>query len=1807
MSDGNLMDFTKDQVDHIIEMLRARGLWDFDKGEIINVATKQITTVGAFSDIYKYIAGIIDSDPNVDKHIKYWFSKAPDINADNRDVPADNYIRGATQYGLEFNGKVYGLSQSQIDQALQLTSNLIGQNVIQEIINAKGMPVFPRMLSGDISAAIGNPTLQLFGHNLQQTIGGWGGAFYYWDEPLHYKLSSQTSVGSAINNGIKPESPGSSLIEFFYTNSNAMADYQISQATLALPSGGGFLGILPTLSRLPKMARDAWDSFTSGIQAEAPPAVKARLFRDYLAVLIARIEDGKYVPGPHSPLTPASVAKVGNAVTSSFGDNSSITQGLSSDDGVAQWKDSSGNSGIIKVTDDGTVRIEVVDIDKTVEVALINPNGRFDYEKGDGARIATSAAGQDTLYGGQGDNTYALQSLEAAITDTIKDQDGQGKLYVGSAQISGEGAQATTDPNTWVAADGTRYQFTSLYAGAKTGKLTISGGGVVGDGQIILDGFDLDQAESNPNGYLGIRFSEKVALAAGPGTDPFASGNGSVSNIATTIKGGAVQAFTAFVSAASDTVQSVTIKLAGGDFSAFKINTGAGFIDFGSDGTATLTIPAGSDRVTVGLVYAGDPTKSQSATLTSTITDGSNATGTASNTLTVTFDNSGTPQAIPPDSFTQIAGVSRTGTSNGQSYPYTLYQGDDKNDLVQAGDGQNKIILGDGNNSVIGGVGDDDIAIGNGHGTSLGNSTIHGGGGHDFIFIDGGGNNLITGDGGQDIIYGGSGHDRIYAGSEVDLDTALEQAGEAKASGQKGNALIAGYGDSTIVGGTGNDLIALGGNDLVVAGPGNDTIYGGVAGSGILPDWSIQNNQIDGVLTRGGIYYHVGLDSTTSNVVADASYEGNLDVSHDVNDPNAHDAPVGGGNDTIFGGTGNHLIMLSNGDNYVDLGSGNSTVWGGMGQNTIFGGTGNVFIFGGGGDTYIDAESGNDTIIGGAGNNTIFGGSGKSVIFANKPGSGWGKTWVSAGVPGSDWATLNQGDNYVEAGSGDTIIYGSGGNDTLVGGDGSDKIFAGDGNTTIEGGDGVMQIKGGAGNDVIDTGDGGTASNPDVVVAGSGNTTVYGGQGIDHIFGGSGKNVLYAGDGGTAGAPTYVTAGDGDTTIHGGSGIDYLFGGKGANVIYAGDGGAAGNATKIVAGSGDTTVYGGFGVDYIWGGSGKNVLYAGDGGTQADRTQVTAGSGETTLVGGAGHDVLIGGSGKDIFVISSGDIIISGSKETDTVAFASGTAPSDLMVSAVLYDDGTNGLVINGGAGQATIVGGMSGGAGQFQFADTTRSLTQLLQQSNLQTQQLIGQNAALVVSAEAALRLAGGTGNDTIYGVGANDTLVGGAGTSVLSGGGGNATYVVNAAGSQTTINNSVNTDTLQFGAGVTVGTITAQKNVAADGTVSVTLNAGQGTVVINAANGAGLSQVLFADGTTSTLDDLIARTNNTTTVRNADGSYSTTYNDGHGNVTTNQYDKNGIKTGDTWARADGSHGADTFNSDGSSSGSTTYADGSSLTYTRDTHGNAMSINFDALGHKTGDRWTRADGSFGSDTFNADGSSSGVTHYADGSRTVYTNDGHGDIDTLRYDATGVKIGEVQSFANGAVRTDDGHGDVTITFYDSNHVRIGDAWTRADGSHGSDAYNPDGSSSGVTYQSDGSYSTYANDGRGHLVTKFFTWDGNPNGWSVSDTSTLTSYYTQAGVHYKDVVLHADGTAETISLNSGTTIGFNGNGAFSDRDWEAQFDYTDFNHFGDIQVHGWSTPEPFIYKGSAFPETAEFMIGEIAADGAANTDQWRRTA
>jgi Ca2+-binding RTX toxin-like protein len=1397
--------------------------------------------------------------------------------------------------------------------------------------------------------------------------------------------------------------------------------------------------------------------------------------------------------------------------------NSKYTLSLSTG-GEVFWGDDNGNSSLPGTLNASADSKDDVLVAGSGSYKIVAGRGSDVLIAGAGNDSLIAGAGSDTLIGGAGNNTmfghsgsadkfvYSSIATTAPEVDIIEANGSQdtGTVYVGSTQLKGPGANAafsnlsTVDQilMAWVSSDdGTRYQYKANFANPSIGTLTISQGALGSNGgQIVIDGFDMEAAQSTSAGYLGIHITKQIEIEKGTGGNTFSKGDYSPSAIVT-IALGTVQPLTLFSSASSSKDQTITLTCKSGDASLYMVNDGAHLIPF-TNGTATLTIPAGADSVTVGLVYKGDPAQSQTVELTSTLVDPANPNNNApvSNSMTVTFDNSQFP--ADPNPATTITGTQGTRIVNGVETPYMGFAGDDTGDLVVGSTLNNAISAGNGSNSISGGAANDTIHSGNG-------------------------NSVITGAGGRDIIQAGNGNNRIYAQGKLTPDAALSQTGQVATHAQ-GDFIAVGNGNNTIVGGLGNDFILTGtGNNFIVLGPGDDTLQGGSSVvSDPTADWSSQ-------LSRIG---ENGYTQTFSGFVLASSggFTG-------TNGNYLGGTLLGVGNDTIFGGSGNAVMWLSNGDNYVDAGTGNDVILAGAGHNTIFGGTGNDTIHGGAGDSYIDAESGNDLVLGVGGNDTIYGGSGNSTIYG--------------GLGGTNWATSSTGNSYIEAGTGDTKIYGGGGKDTLVGGTGNDTIRAGDGDTTILGGSGNDFLYGGAGNDVIDAGDGGTNGQFTQVAAGTGATTVYGGNGTDHIFGGSGTNLLYAGDGGTAANRTFVQAGSGATTIHGGAGVDSIVGGSGTNLLYAGDGGTADAPTVVRAGSGATTVYGGAGIDQLIGGSGDDVLYAGDGGTADTPTIVKAGDGNDTLVAGSGSAQLVLGTGNNtiLFDQGNGNTVVSGGKAL--IQFACGINPGDLTYSAQLYSDGTSGLVIQYGNSSTTIVGGLTGNISNIQFLDpVTLAVADAMRQGSIIPANLQGTSSDLLLSGDDGDLLVGATGNDTIYGLGAGDTLVGGIGSDLLVGGGGNDIYQVDSTAA-TTIQSSTASDTLQFSAGIHLGDVHGTITTDSGGSTSATLRLSSGGTVVIQGNGSNLlGRVSFADGTTLTLLQLLALTGGgTIRLPSEDGSYSITSMGAQGSVTTTVYSVTGVVTSDSWWKTDGSHGTDSFNADGTGSGQAFNRDGSYSTYTDDGYGDRTTDFFDVSGTCTGSTiaGTRGDGSVSTFTYSGpDGTGnlqSESTVWTDGSsdKKVFdssrnvtsetTGDGQGNYLTKYFDSNGLVTSDswihndgsygTDTFGGAAgnsstahypdghyvIATNDGKGDTSSVSYDATDRKFADSWTKADGSHGSDTFNADGSSGGTTYQPDGSYTTYTDDGHGHVLTTSYDANGQPVPTEIKTTYADGTY------------------------------------------------------------------------------------------------------
>ncbi|WP_231408754.1 beta strand repeat-containing protein [Ralstonia solanacearum] len=1286
---------------------------------------------------------------------------------------------------------------------------------------------------------------------------------------------------------------------------------------------------------------------------------------------------------------------------------------------------------------------------------------------GSGDDVIFGGGGNNTLKGGAGDDKY-VHSFNDQV-DAIADSDGQGSVWVqnnngGTQQFTGGGSAA--NPYTWIGkSSGEQYKFEPLSGGNSVGKLTVTGG-ALGTGKIIINNFDLNHAKTYANGYLGIKFEEKLAVAPSVNRDddPFIDGTYTLSDAVIAAKG-VLQTLTVYASASRINAQQVTITLAG-DSSSFKINTGADLLDF-INGTVALTIPAGADSVTVGLVYTGNDS-SATAQLIAALTDPNTAVGdavTVSNTFTVNFsgsrDTASSAQSQPDNIINGDLNPINFGTDDNPQYQRdalgnlitdstssapgrddTLY-GSSGNDLINAGGGNNQvwgiegadtIIAGDGGNLIHDGDGNNSVTVGNGaNQIFLGNgaNTLTMGTGSDYVTV-GDGNNQIEGNGGRDVIVAGNGDNAIFANKKTDLASAIANRDSLSVSGLQGDLIAVGRGNNTIVSGTGNDLVVLGGgNDVIVLGPGNDTVAGGEVASQVYLAWSAQSVMNGGQPSAGSfvdtVTHYQGLTTASSGgYVPSAGLSALLAQYPSTQQYNVdpYGNPVGGGSETIFGGSGNDLIVTSNGNNYVDAGSGNSLVYAGAGDDTIFGGTGNSTITGGGGDDYVDGESGNHLIAGGAGNNTIFGGSGNDTIYA--------------GVPyGSSTGDINAGNNYVDVGSGNSIVFGSAGNDTLVAGSGQDTLVAGNGNTTIYGGTGVDLIYGGSGNDLIYAGDGGTAGAATTVVAGSGNTTIYGGQGVDVIYGGAGSDVIYVGDGGSAAQRSVVYAGSGNTTVYGGLGADEIHGGSGNDVLYAGDGGSTDAPTVVYAGTGNSTLYGGAGVDILNASAAGSTLLVGGSGNET----LVGGAGDDTLVAGSGNDSMDGGAGSNTYVFNSGagssEIVQSGG--TDILQFGSGISASDLSISATLGANGAPALEISVGGSSVIVDGAFSGQVGAVTFADGgTMSLAQLMAQ------------AEIVPS-------------------------------TVTS-----------------TTDTSVDFD--------------------ASGHIRVTKYAADGTAlsdVWQSVDGSAGGDTFSADGSSRGVAVL------------ANGNTQYQFNDGKGDTTTYTYDASHKLVGDSWTNAAGNSGADMFNADGSSNGTAMNADGTTSTYANDGQGDKVTQYYSSSGVLTGDAWVRADGTSGSDTFDANGKVTVATTIAtDGSQTVKTNDGLGDTSTALYDSAGNKTSGTWQSADGSYgsgqlsngvwtsldyavdgshteSTTDAAGNTTSEQFSSAGIPIAQSWSHVDGTHGSTAFATDGSSDSYTYNRGGSYSETKTDASGN---------------------TVTSYYSASGQQLYDTWHHVDGTS-----------------------------------------------------------------------------------
>ena len=744
--------------------------------------------------------------------------------------------------------------------------------------------------------------------------------------------------------------------------------------------------------------------------------------------------------------------------------------------------------------------------------------------------------------------------------------------------------------------------------------------------------------------------------------------------------------------------------------------------------------------------------------------------------------------------------------------------GGDGNDTIYASNLGDNLFGGAGNDTLyggrlddwlLGGEGDDTLDAGTADTLALGGdgNYLNGGAGNDIIrgregsdWLEGGaGVDIITGGAGDDILTGGAGDgDDLKGGAGADqyllrmgdgADIAEEDANGAPASQGPGDAITQRM--SAIEAWKANPLAAgavrpdwlgeaagvqqgtvAGGEDAVVFGvgigmgdirlqrsgtsgaPGNDLII------------QVMRTDAQGVETFSGTQLTV--KDWFSNPFKRIEWlkfaDGNEirigDVTSFIVGGSGNDVLIGtNGNDFVYGGAGDDQLLLLGGDDIGNGASGNDMVWGDAGRDLLIGGSGSDQLIGGAGADAISGDAGADDIYGGADRDTLSGGRGDGDFvvggagddtFKYSRGDGhdamldeFANHWAVVWTPNGLWNTAG-GFNYNPAsgevtGPGGAIIrknFGTGAEpdfrwigrfdydsatDTL-------KYFNPPAGATIAANSGTDTIEFAPGinlQDVVLRRDGDDLilliSNDDSDVA-------------DYL---SVKDSITIKD-------WYLTPGQIEKLAFYATGLLDIS--VGATNLVTGTDGADGTTTTPLAGS-------------------------------AVADWITAGAGDDVVAGGSGNDIIAGNSGSDTLRGEAGDDVLYGGTGNDS---------------------------LDGGAGKDILVGGSGIDTASYASASSATRVRLSFQSSN--TGDAAGDEYSSIEN------IVGGSGADNIGGDEGENEITGGAGADMLMGGAGDDTYIWTATSGA---------DTIREGAFIVEEVVTAT-GVLADGYTATWTNTG-------------------------------------------------------------------------------------------------------------------------------------------------------------------------------------------------------------------------------------------------------------------------------------------------------------------------------------------------------------------------------------------------
>jgi Ca2+-binding RTX toxin-like protein len=767
------------------------------------------------------------------------------------------------------------------------------------------------------------------------------------------------------------------------------------------------------------------------------------------------------------------------------------------------------------------------------------------------------------------------------------------------------------------------------------------------------------------------------------------------------------------------------------------------------------------------------------------------------------------------------------------------------NDTVIGDAGDNAFVGGAGNDSFDGGAGSDTvgyIGAASAVNVNLGTGVVTGGAGNDtLVGIEGvygsNFNDTLIGTAGDNWFAGSLGNDSITGGGGLDF-LSYEEAtggvtvdlGAGTASGADGNDSFSGiegvdgswFNDSLIGGAGGDFLFGDRGNDTMLGNGGDDTMTGD---AGI--DWFIGGagaDFYDGGADNDVVFFEDGSQGAVIDLLngfVDNDGFGNIEFVTNVE--NVHGTQFGdqiqlslngyvfarAGNDTLTGASGNNLFFGGSGNDVIDGGAGFDVVnyldaggdsagasasgvtvnlatgtatdnWGGTdtlsGIENVTGSAAADTLTGDALSNSLDGGSGNDSLYGGDGEDTLRGGAGNDLL--NGQGNVNGTTFDYADyrdATGALTANLATGTATAAGVGTDTLVaieglFGTEYNDSMTGGATADVFFGNLGNDTIDGGAdfdfvGYNQVPlasgvnvnlatgivtGGAGNDLLSNIENvGGSELADTLTGNAGNNFLRGRGGNDTIDGGAGNDRAAYDRANGAVQVSLLT-----NTSSGADGVDTLIGIENLRGGNFGDTLTGNDSANDIQGRG--------GVDFIVGNGGNDSLFGEDG-----DDSISGDAGADFIRGGSGNDTMDGGLVFDLVNLDDGNslsysdapggIVLDAEAGTASDGFGStdqftsfqfygGSAFNDSMTGS------SNGFEqFEGGLGDDTIVGGV---IDDPHFSDSNRASYQ---------------NASGSVTVNLAAGTAtGAAGNDTLVninfarGSAFNDTLIGSNRTDV-------------------------------------------------------------------------------------------------------------------------------------------------------------------------------------------------------------------------------------------------------------------------------------------------------------------------------------------------------------------------------------------------------------------------------------------------------------